>query len=275
MERAGARHVREHRDRIFAPPDGHQHLALGTELDEHVGAFVDRPDVVLRVDAHRVREGEAVVVAADLAHEVALRRVLEQPRLVGAVVDVDVALRVGRDAHVLAGVDAGRVLEEIWHRFVRDHRNVGRRGPGLGRKRLQAEGNAASENKSGEGPQDAPKHGCLRKAEGFGSRHDRAGNVPDAACGCKALLHTAAVESRLRTTAPRVLLRSRLFARGYSSKRRTGPVGSIAEVVVNAAGQRGGAERAGSKRSTLTTAVPCVFSRTRTVTAAPAVSCTA
>ena len=108
-------------DRILAPADRHQHLALGAELDEHVGAFVDRPDVVLRVDAHRVREREAVVVAADLAHERALRRVLEQPRLVGAVVDVDVALRVGGDAHVLAGVDAGRVLEEVGHRFVRDH----------------------------------------------------------------------------------------------------------------------------------------------------------
>ena len=55
-------------------------------------------------------------------------RVLEEPRLVGAVVDVDVALRVGRDPHVLAGVDAGRVLEEVGHRFVRNDRHVGRRG---------------------------------------------------------------------------------------------------------------------------------------------------
>ena len=131
MERAGARHVREHVDRILAAADRHQHLALGAELDEHVGAFVDRPDVVLRVHADRVRERKAVVVAADLADEGALRRVLEEPRLVGAMVDVDVALRIRRDAHVLAGVDAGRVLEEIRHRFVRNHRHVGGRGLAL------------------------------------------------------------------------------------------------------------------------------------------------
>ena len=135
----------EHGHRILAPADRHQHLALGAELDEHVGAFVDRPDVVLRVDAHRVREGEAVVVAADLADEGALRRVLEQPRLVGAVVDVDVALRVGGDAHVLAGVDARRVLEEVGHRFVRDHRHVGRRGPRLGATSGRGERHRAGE----------------------------------------------------------------------------------------------------------------------------------
>jgi hypothetical protein len=78
-------------------------------------------------------EREAVVVPADLADEDSLRRILEQPRLVRAVVDVDVALRVGRDAHVLAGVDAGRVLEEIRHGLVRNHRHVGGRGPVLRR----------------------------------------------------------------------------------------------------------------------------------------------
>ena len=105
---------------------------------------------------------------------------------------------------------------------------------------------------------------------------NRAGNVPEAACRCKELLRTgAAWRGRFRTTAPRVLLSSTLFARGQSSKRRTGPVGAIAEVVVNTPGQRGGARTGGLKRSTLTTAVPCGLSRTRTVTAPPAVSCTA
>jgi hypothetical protein len=85
------------------------------------------PDVVLRIDAHRVREGEAVVVAADLADKYALRTVFEEPRLVGAMVDVDIPLRVGGNPHVLAGVDARRVLEEVHDRLVRDGRNVGRR----------------------------------------------------------------------------------------------------------------------------------------------------
>ena len=125
---AGARHVRQRPDRILPPADGHQHAAVGRELHQHVRAFVHRPDVVLRVHPHRVREGEAVVVPADLADEGALRRVLEESRLVGAVEDVDVALRVGGDAHVLAGVDAGRVLEEPGHGLVRNHRDIGGRG---------------------------------------------------------------------------------------------------------------------------------------------------
>ena len=34
----------------------HHHAAFGIELDDHVDAFVDGPDIVLRIDAHRVGE---------------------------------------------------------------------------------------------------------------------------------------------------------------------------------------------------------------------------
>ena len=128
-----ARHVAETGHRIFTPANGHQHLALGAELDQHVGALVHRPDVVLGVDAHGMRKGKAVVAAANLADEHAERAVFEQPRLVGAVIDEDVALRVGGNAHVLAGVNPRRVLEEVRDRFVRNRRDVGGGGPGLGR----------------------------------------------------------------------------------------------------------------------------------------------
>ena len=137
-------HVGQAGHRVFAPADGHQHLALGAELDEHVGALIDRPDVVLGIDANRMRERKAVIAATDLADEAALRRILEQPRLVGAMVDVDVALRAGGDAHVLAGVDPRRVLKEIWNRFVRNRRHVGGGGLGLGRD------GAAAKNDGGE-----------------------------------------------------------------------------------------------------------------------------
>ena len=60
---------------------GHHDAAFGIELDDHVGAFVDGPDIVLGVDAHGVSEDEAVEAFADLADEGAVwsnsnRRVL-------------------------------------------------------------------------------------------------------------------------------------------------------------------------------------------------------
>src|ERR671913_1476811 len=95
-----------------------------------------------------MREGEAVVVAADLADEAPLRRVLEQPGLVRAVVNVDTAFGVRGDAHVLPGINSGRILEEIENRFVRDEGNVRRQRPGLRRERI------------GDGQEKRPEHDC-------------------------------------------------------------------------------------------------------------------
>jgi hypothetical protein len=67
--------------------DHHQHLAFGAELGDEVGPFVDSPDVVVLVDADRVRELEAVVALADLFDEVAVPIELEQPRRVAPVID--------------------------------------------------------------------------------------------------------------------------------------------------------------------------------------------
>ena len=55
------------------------------QLDDHVRALVDGPDVVVFVDAHRVRERPSVQVAADLSQEVAVRCELEQLRRCRAV----------------------------------------------------------------------------------------------------------------------------------------------------------------------------------------------
>ena len=117
--------------------DHHQHLALRAELGDQVGAFVHRPDVVVLVDADRVREFEAVIALADFLDEGAVLVEFEQARRVAAVIDEDVALRVGGDGDRFAQILSGRKLEEIRDggegdfRHARDRRLLlGRRGTG-------------------------------------------------------------------------------------------------------------------------------------------------
>jgi outer membrane protein assembly factor BamB len=105
----------------------HQHLAFGAELGDEVGPFVDGPDVVVLVDADRVRELEAVVALADLLDEGAVAIELEQPRRVAAVIDVGVPLRVGGDGDRFSQVLPCRKLEEVRDRGERDVRNAGDR----------------------------------------------------------------------------------------------------------------------------------------------------
>ncbi len=111
----------------------HLHAARGIEAYDHVRAFVRDPDVVVAVDAHRVRERPRVEVLADLAHEPAILVELEQlrrGRTVGGAVRVaarqheHVLLRIHGDAGHFAEVRVRRQLEEIRHGLVR---NLGRR----------------------------------------------------------------------------------------------------------------------------------------------------
>ena len=106
----------------------------GVELDHHVRPLVDDPDVVLRIDAHLVRELDAVETDAPLLHEVAVRVELEQPGVAAAVVHEHVSLRVRRDADAFAEVEVRRKLEEIRHRRVRNDGNVFSLRFGLGRQ---------------------------------------------------------------------------------------------------------------------------------------------
>ena len=103
-----------------------------------------------------MREGEAVVVPPDLADEGALRRVLEEARLVGAVVDVDVALRVGGDPHVLAGVDPGGFLKKLGTASCGMTGHVGRRRARLRRERLKEQGRRTQQRRA-----DRPRHKTL------------------------------------------------------------------------------------------------------------------
>ena len=58
----------------------HGHAARWIELDDHVRAFVDHPDIVVLVDAHRMRERPGIKILADLTDELAVGSELEQLR---------------------------------------------------------------------------------------------------------------------------------------------------------------------------------------------------
>ena len=116
--------TRPGRRRPAAAADHHQHLALRAELGDQVGALVHRPDVVVLVDADRVREFEAVVALADFLDEGAVVVEFEQARRVAAVIDEDVALRVGGDGDRFAQILPGRQLEEVRHGRERDVRHA-------------------------------------------------------------------------------------------------------------------------------------------------------
>src|SRR5690242_16978375 len=58
----------------------HGHAPLGIELDDHVGALVGDPDVVVLVDLHRVRKRPRIEVMPDLTYELSLRTKLQKLR---------------------------------------------------------------------------------------------------------------------------------------------------------------------------------------------------
>jgi hypothetical protein len=72
--------------RRFQPAAKNPHDAAGrVELDDHVGAFVDGPNIVVLVDAHRVSEGPAVEALANFAEEFSVGPEFEQLRRRGSI----------------------------------------------------------------------------------------------------------------------------------------------------------------------------------------------
>ena len=69
-------------DRLGTAAQHHHDPSFGVELDDHVRPLVDHPDVVVLVDAHLVRELEAVDALAPLLDEGAVRVELEETRVV-------------------------------------------------------------------------------------------------------------------------------------------------------------------------------------------------
>ena len=89
---AGAWRQRQLVERIRTLAEHHQQPSIGAEFLDHVGAFIDGPDVVVLVDADRVREREAVAANTEFLDERAGLIELEQSCLAAADVDEDVAL---------------------------------------------------------------------------------------------------------------------------------------------------------------------------------------
>src|SRR5262249_58060338 len=85
-------HVGRPGPRLRAPAEHHLHALLGVELDDEVGAGVDVPEIVLRIDAHAVRAFERQALP-DRADKAAVR-VEFQDRLLATVHDVDLALGI-------------------------------------------------------------------------------------------------------------------------------------------------------------------------------------
>ncbi len=118
--------------RLFLPSEHQRHAPFRIEADDHVRALVDRPEVVVLVEADRVRVRPGVEALADFANEFAglveeqhLRRRRAVRGAAGAVrsrEDRDLALRVDGDARRLAEIHAGRQLEEIDVGVERDFR---------------------------------------------------------------------------------------------------------------------------------------------------------
>src|ERR1051326_2183108 len=104
--------------RLRPSAQSHHDAALGIEFDDHIGAFVNGPDIVLRVDSYGVSEYKAVETLADFPDEGAILIDLKQARPLAPRVDKDVSLGVGRNADALTKKQVRGKLEEVRDRFV-------------------------------------------------------------------------------------------------------------------------------------------------------------
>jgi hypothetical protein len=120
-------------------PEHHDDAALGIELDHHVGALVDGPDVVVLVDLHDMPVRPGIQIPADLADIAAVGREFQdlrggggegRPGHVAARIDEDMALGIHRHAGDLAEMQVVGKLEKVRHRVERDlrHRLLRERG---------------------------------------------------------------------------------------------------------------------------------------------------
>ena len=102
--------------------ENHEHAALGAELDDHVRALVGDPDVVLFIDADRVREGPCVQVVSNLANKAAVGTKLEKlrggsgiggARRIAARENEYVPLGIRRNSGDFTEIKIGRQLQKI------------------------------------------------------------------------------------------------------------------------------------------------------------------
>ena len=105
----------------------HKKLALRTELRHGVRALIDGPDIVLRIDADRVREFKSVIALADFLDEDSILIEFPQPCVGAPVIDEDMAFGIRRHSNGFAESFAGGNLQEVRHRRVGDFGYILRR----------------------------------------------------------------------------------------------------------------------------------------------------
>ena len=97
------------------PAQSEQHPSFGAKLQDHVRTDVGSPDVVFSIDANHVRRHEQVVRNA--AEEFAGRVELHE-RMLSTMKNVDVPLRIHRDARRFDQMLSRWQLEEIRNHLV-------------------------------------------------------------------------------------------------------------------------------------------------------------
>jgi len=80
------------------------HSPLRVEAHHHIGAFVGDPNIVVTIDANRMRKGPGVQIPADFAHILACGIEFEQLRS-GCPVRRAAAVAARQHKHVFFGVD--------------------------------------------------------------------------------------------------------------------------------------------------------------------------
>ena len=90
---------------LLLAAEHHHDPAVGIELDDHVRALVDGPDVVVGVDADGVGEGPRVKIAPNLAHELALGVEFQQLRR-GRAICRSARASAGEHEHMAFGIDS-------------------------------------------------------------------------------------------------------------------------------------------------------------------------
>src|SRR4029077_12189411 len=104
-------------------------LAGRVELDDHVRGLVRRPDDVVLLDPHRVRERPSVEIAADLANVRAIGaefQKLRRARCIGRACGVaagkhkNMALGIDRYARGLSEIQVWGKLQQIWNGLKRN-----------------------------------------------------------------------------------------------------------------------------------------------------------
>ena len=119
--------------RFLLAPEHHHHAAFGIELDDHVGAFVDGPEVIVLVEADGMREGPGVEIVADFANVLSVGPEFENLRSGGGIgrsggvatrEDEDVFLRVDGHSGCFAQIQVWWKLQEIGNGFVGDFGNL-------------------------------------------------------------------------------------------------------------------------------------------------------